>query len=143
MRPPRPVTSTTEPSSDTPDVVPTSTAAESQPIEEALRTSSGRVTFDSRGNSVWEWNTESASTTAPLTIEIPGTTPSELSLEDNSLPGGGFNPYNNGVPKAPIRPDAATNEGSAIPKKKTMHDLRKLGEWLAMKKRLEDSKDDE
>jgi hypothetical protein len=71
---------------------------------------SGRVSFDSRGNSVWEWQLETGVYSRDVStqklkkldlgdLSIAETAiherPKGLELEDAPAPGGGFNPYNN------------------------------------------------
>lgn len=103
---------------------------------------SGRVKFDARGNAIWEW----AVATGAFGREI--TTERMKKLENDALslaedgpaapnpvkanPLGtakGYNPYDSGK-LAPTRQ----------PPKKT--DLRKLGEWLKLKKQAAGNKDE-
>jgi hypothetical protein len=124
--------------------------------------SSGRVTFDSRGNSVWEWKSEETgkysrdvSTQRLKKLEAPELSIEEtarvkkldgLSLQDEPLPGGGFNPYDNAPAKnntkMPTRGHVAPDKVAPTPERKTPTDLRALGRWIEMKKRLDERKDD-
>lgn len=92
---------------------------------------SGRTAFDSRGNAVWEWRTETGqftkdtSTTVLRKIEESGLAieatviakaPEQLDAKANAAPGGGFNPYDRGaVNKGPIavKPPAAPAKARA------------------------------
>jgi hypothetical protein len=125
---------------------------------------SGRPTFDSRGNAVWEWKTETGqfsvdvSTQRLKKLEAPELSIDEtvrikkldgLSLQEGSMPGGGFNPYdrakpankNVGWPKTPAVPQ---KKPVAAPEpRKPVKDLKRLQEWMEMKKRLANQKDDD
>jgi hypothetical protein len=121
--------------------------------------SSGRPTFDSRGNAVWEWKTETGKfsvdvstqrlkklSASELTIADTARVkkPKGLSLQDDAMPGGGFNPYDRGTPSAgkkaaaPLPPHKPAVEALRKPVK----DLKRLQEWMEMKKRLANKKDD-
>lgn len=121
---------------------------------------SGRVTFDSRGNSVWEWQLETGVYSrdvntqklkkldlGDLSIAETAIQKGPLSLEDEPpSPGGGFNPYNRGV--QPQR--EATNpydnaralskklapKADAPPEKpRSLDDLRKLSEQIKQQRK--------
>jgi hypothetical protein len=113
--------------------------------------SSGRVAFDARGNPIWEWQTSTGvfgrevSTQRLKKLEakelaIVETSPTppqkkkgfELSLDEPQIPNRetGFNPYNS----AP----AATKPKVADEPRKPVKDLRKLDQWIQMKKGLAD-----
>jgi hypothetical protein len=104
----------------------------------------GRVQFDERGNAVWEWSVATGafgrdvSTERLKRLENPG-----LSLADDAPtpfdkvkpnPLGvvkGYNPYDSGRLDSGKPPE---------PRKK---DLRRLSEWLKLKKQAASNKDDE
>jgi hypothetical protein len=130
---------------------------------------SGRAKFDSRGNAVWEWHTEDGefstdvSTQRVKKLEAPELSIEEtakikklhgLSLQDEAMPGGGFNPYDRGtVTRTP--PNSNRDQGRDFGKivapakpapeaaRKPVKDLKRLQEWMDMKKRLESQKDDD
>jgi hypothetical protein len=101
---------------------------------------SGRVKFDDRGNAIWEWAMATGafgrdvSPARLRSIEHPG-----LSIVDDDAPPPservrtnplgikkGYDPYDSGN---------LAKQGSARKK-----DLRKLGEWLKLKKQVETNK---
>lgn len=130
---------------------------------------SGRITHDERGNSVWEWKLE----TGVYSRDISTARLRKLDLNDLSIaetgkhqrppgaggersppaPGGGFNPYDNSstaggnvgsnpynsAGRAPLKPEA---KGSG-PKPRSPTDLRKLQEWIEIRKRVEQNKREE
>ena len=130
--------------------------------EQGTGKKSGRVSFDSRGNSVWEWQLETGvysrdvSTQklkkldlGDLSIAETAIQPGPLSLEEEPpAPGGGFNPYNTG-PRAKQQGgnpyDNARNASNKLapqqepPKDRprNLDDLRKLSEWIKQKKKTE------
>ena len=136
---------------------------ESESGDGAPSNSSGRVTFDSRGNSVWEWKSEETgkysrdvSTQRLKKLEAPELSIEEtvrvkklddLSLSDEPKAGGGFNPYDNAPgrnnTKMPTRGYVAPDKSVPKPERKAPTDLRALGRWMEMKKRLAENKDDE
>ncbi len=109
----------------------------------APKKETGRVQFDERGNAIWEWSVSTGAFGREVTtermkrLENPG-----LSLaEDAPTPFDkvkpnplgmvkGYNPYDSGKLARPGVP----------PKKK---DLRKLGDWLQLKKQAATKKDDD
>ena len=95
---------------------------------------SGRTAFDSRGNAVWEWRTDTGqftkdtSTTVLRKIEESGLAieatviakaPEQLDAKANPAPGGGFNPYDRGAVnkegKVAPRPPAPAKARAPIP----------------------------
>jgi hypothetical protein len=123
---------------------------------------SGRVGFDERGNSVWEWQLETGVYSRDvntqklkklnldeLSIAETGVNQAPLGLAESPnkepMPGGGFNPYNNspqvGGGTSPY--DTARALGDKLSNKprptkpKTPEEMRKLDEWIKMRKRLE------
>ena len=104
--------------------------------------STGRVKFDDRGNAVWEWQLTTGafgvevSTQRLQKLEHPalsiaddGTTPFETVRSNPLGTKKGYDPYDSGrLGKKPP------------PAKK---DLRKLSEWLKLKKQAEANKDEE
>jgi len=117
--------------------------------------SSGRVAFDARGNPVWEWQTSTGvygrevSTQRLKKLEakelaIVDTPPTEtkkksrgpqLSLAEpgKASRATGFNPYDS---SSAVSPRAKV----ADEPRKGPKDLRKLGEWLKLKKGLDKNK---
>lgn len=122
---------------------------------------SGRVAYDSRGNPIWEWQLETGVYTRDVnTQKLKKLDLGELSLADTVIqkkpdltapaqqPGGGFNPYDRGVgggfnPYDNARsPRSRGNEKpSAAPARKPT-DMRKLDEWIKLKKSVQDKKDE-
>jgi len=131
--------------------------------KEPAPSNSGRVTFDSRGNSVWEWKAEETGKysrdvstqrlkkleATDLSIEETAKVkqPEGLSLADERMPGGGFNPYDNAPSKnstkMPTRGYVAPDRQRPPVERKPTKDLRALSKWMEMKKKLADQKDDE
>jgi hypothetical protein len=120
--------------------------------QEAREKTSGRVTFDPRGDAVWEWRTgdgqfkRDASTTMLRRLEAP-----ELCLEPTviikkqpaaaamkpALSGGGYDPYEKGVVEhktAPTtsRPPPARQSARLVvyPPEKESGVLRRLKTWV-------------
>ena len=114
--------------------------AKSRDLEEQ---STGRVTFDDRGNAIWEWAITSGAygkdvSTARLqkldnpTLSLADDAPTPVeTVRANPLgTKKGYNPY-----------DSGELSKAAGPQRKK--DLRKLSEWLKLKKQAENNKDDE
>jgi hypothetical protein len=142
-------------------------------------TRSGRPTFDSKGNAVWEWKTEDGEFSQDVSTQrLKKLSHAELSLEDTgalrmlegiddpSMPGGGFNPYDRTVTNSPAsrnvswstkgqarkpelqKPKAAVQSiqskvAQANLERKPVKDLKRLQEWMEMKRRLANQKDDD
>jgi hypothetical protein len=127
---------------------------------------SGRAAVDDRGNTVWEWKLE----TGVYSRDISTQKLKKLDLGDLSIaetashqrpgglgpkdkpkaPGGGFNPYDSGGgDRGGSNPyDNARNTSrnsqqptNAAPARKPM-DLKRLEEWMQIRKRLEQQKKD-
>lgn len=128
---------------------------------------SGRVTFDSRGNSVWEWQLETGVYSRDVnTQKLKKLDLGELSIAETAIQkkppgldkdepraGGGFNPYDNAPSRS--KPDGynpydralakrsaeqVPPEKSEPPKARTrnLDELRKLSEAIKLKKRTSD-----
>ena len=130
---------------------------------------SGRVGVDERGNSVWEWKLE----TGVYSRDISTQKLRKLDLSDLSIAetashqrptgieekqqarrqqaGGGFNPYDSsGAGEAGGNPyDNARNTNKKVqqpaggPAPRKPMDLKRLEEWMQIRKRLEQQKKDE
>jgi hypothetical protein len=102
---------------------------------------SGRVKFDARGNAIWEW----AVATGAFGREV--TTERMKRLENNALSlaeDGPVNPVQSnplGTTKGYNPYDSGKLAKTQLPPKKT--DLRKLGEWLKLKKQAASNKDED
>jgi hypothetical protein len=130
---------------------------------------SGRIAYDDRGNSVWEWQLE----TGVYSRDISTSRLKKLDLNDLSiaetathprppglgeapakkpLPGGGFNPYDNsstaggnvgGNPYNSGGNAAHKAEPPAPAGPRQPMDMKKLEEWLAIRKRVQENKRDD
>ena len=111
--------------------------------------SSGRVKFDDRGNAVWEWSVNTgvfgreASTSRLKKLEHPALslvddappTPTPLAQANPKGVAQGYSPYDSGV-----LAKTASASGAAAPRKK---DLRRLGEWLKLRKQASNNDQNE
>jgi hypothetical protein len=124
---------------------------------------SGRVSFDSRGNSVWEWQLETGvysrdvSTQKLKKLDLGDLSIAETAIQkgplataegQNPAAGGGFNPYNN-APRSKqqgFNPyDNARSLSSKLTPKpqqerappKSLDELRKLSEWIKATRKTE------
>ncbi|HEY7642470.1 MAG TPA: hypothetical protein VH814_22240 [Steroidobacteraceae bacterium] len=154
--------------SDPKDRDPGSNAPPAAPADDKR---SGRAGVDERGNSVWEWQLETGVYSRDISTQrLKKLDLGDLSIAtgaydrppaaDNKgkppqkkLPGGGFNPYDSsnsgGVGGNPY--DNARSVGKktpnlppvgAPPARKPM-DLKRLEEWMQIRKRLEEQKKNE
>lgn len=117
---------------------------------------SGRVAFDDRGNSVWEWQLETGVYSRDVnTQRLKKLELDELSIEDTAAhrgpsfgpegkPGGGFNPYNTAPKSSGSSPydSGLSFADKAKPKVKedrprTLDDMRKLSEAIKKQKERE------
>jgi len=90
-----------------------------KPPSEVTFTQSGRVRHDERGNAIWEWAGNDAESSE---LDTP-----DLALADDAPPPkvNGYSPYDGLVEK------------KEVPRKK---DLRRLSEWMKLKKSYEKAK---
>ncbi len=103
---------------------------------------SGRVKHDDRGNAIWEWAVATGKFGGDSAAQRIKKLDAELSLADDTPPAAtdlelvkhnplgtvkGYSPYDSGVLAK-----------TGAPRKKK--DLRKLSEWLKLKKQADDSK---
>jgi hypothetical protein len=128
---------------------------------------SGRVAYDSRGNPTWEWQLETGVYSRDVSTQrLKRLDLGELSIAHTAVqkrPAGllepsvppadrGFNPYDNSSKTAPPatpyqRARAAANKSAPTTDKKpaagrTPADMRKLDEWIKLKKNTNDKKND-
>ena len=103
----------------------------------------GRVQFDERGNAIWEWSVATGAFGREVTtermkrLENPG-----LSLADDApTPFDKVKPNPLGVVKGYNPYDSGKLARAGLPPKKK--DLRKLGDWLQLKKQAATKKDDD
>jgi len=109
----------------------------------SARGPTGRVRFDDRGNAIWEWSVATGSfgrdvSTSrlkkldhpALSIADDSPTPVEAARRNPLGAVRGYDPYDSGQ----------LDKKKAPPRKK---DLRRLGEWIKLRKQAEGQKDDE
>jgi pyruvate/2-oxoglutarate dehydrogenase complex dihydrolipoamide acyltransferase (E2) component len=117
-------------------------ATPADPAPKATSQPAGRVKFDDRGNAVYEWSVATGefgrdSATArlkkldnpSLSLADDAPTPVEVARANPLGTLKGYNPYDSGK--------LGTKE---VPKKK---DLKKLSEWLALRKQAAENKQDD
>jgi hypothetical protein len=133
---------------------------------------SGRISYDERGNSVWEWQLETGVYSRDISTQrLKKLDLDDLSIADTAinqrppgldqparkqLPGGGSNPYDNSSSTrgnvAPSRAKESAdpyNSGGKAPLKPAADpnrkptDLKKLQEWMELRKRVEQNKRDD
>lgn len=127
---------------------------------------SGRISYDERGNSIWEWKLETGVYSRDInTQRLKKLDLNDLSIADTAsqpglsdkpsepMPGGGFNPYDNSSTaggnvgsnpynrgaRGPLKPEPKPAE----PKARKPMDLKKLQEWMEIRKRVEQNKREE
>ena len=116
------------------------------PVESPERQShgsSGRVTFDDRGNAVWDWQLKTGQFSAEtstqrlrkldnpsLSLAEDAPTPFEKVKANPLGTKKGYNPYDSGK----------LGKTAAAPKKK---DLRRLSDWFKLKKQHSNAKKDD
>ena len=109
----------------------------------SARGPTGRVQFDDRGNAIWEWSVATGSfgrdvsTSRLKKLDHPGLsiaedspTPVETARRNPLGAVRGYDPYDSGQ----------LDKKKAPPRKK---DLRRLGEWIKLRKQAEGQNDDE
>jgi hypothetical protein len=135
----------------------------SSEVGESEAKRSGRVGFDSRGNSVWEWQLETGVYSRDVNTQklkkldlgelsiaetVFGEGPLSLQDDDKPAPGGGFNPYNH-RPQAKQEGTNPYDSARALSHKfapkneppqerpRNLDDLRKLSEAIKQKRKAE------
>lgn len=126
---------------------------------------SGRIAYDERGNSVWEWQLETGVYSRDInTQKLKKLDLNDLSIAETatyerpaglgspsgkSMPGGGFNPYDNSsTTRGNVAGRGHSGGGKPALKpepkepRKPM-DLKKLEEWLEIRKRVQQQKRDD
>jgi hypothetical protein len=127
---------------------------------------SGRIAYDERGNSVWEWQLETGVYSRDISTQrLKKLEFNDLSIAETAkhqrpaglgdspgkqpVPGSGFNPYDN---SSTVRGNVGSNPynsggqptlkpESAAPRKPM--DLKKLEEWIAIRKRVQQNRQED
>jgi hypothetical protein len=112
--------------------------------EEPVNTT-GRVTFDDRGQAIWEWSMKAGRfETASTSSRLKKLTNVELSLIDDPPPADGktvqANPLGTKKGYDPYDSGRLSRSRTQKPIKK---DLRKLGEWINLKKNAAKRRDED
>lgn len=132
------------------------------PIKTPIEKTSGRVSFDSKGNAVWEWSIESGKFGADINTERLKKLSPDLKIADDppqkpktfgtspDQRGPGFDPYDthaqrpaDAAPKgtgAGFDPYNSTSSGSDAKPAAKPRDLKRLSEWITKQRGLK--KDD-
>ncbi len=119
------------------------TAAEPPKPAAEKESRTGRVTHDDRGKAIWEW----AVATGAFTTEASDQRMQKLEntnlrlLDDQPTPGNIVKPNVNGTTKGYSPYDSGLLVGKKEGSRKK--DLRKLSEWLKLRKQASTNKDDE
>jgi len=93
---------------------------------------SGRVIHDERGNAIWEWaGSDAAAESSTQRIKKLDNPNLSLAEEPAKSLGGGYSPYDS------RGHDKGVLEQKEAPRKK---DLRRLGEWMKLKRSAEKAK---
>jgi hypothetical protein len=94
---------------------------------------SGRATTDARGNTLWEWETDTGSFTGYIdTQELNRLQKAGLSVGETIKKRLGIDPYNNDTAVKPTQPEGTVTK----PPRKSIDDLRKLSEEIRQKRPL-------
>jgi hypothetical protein len=154
--------------SDPKDRDPKGKSPPAAPADDSNR--SGRPGIDERGNTVWEWKLETGVYSRDISTQrLKKLDLGDLSIAETAshqrpaglgadkkppqkkTPGGGFNPYDSSGGGTGGNPyDNASNVGKKMqpstpsaPQARKPMDLKRLEEWMQIRKRLEQQKKDE
>ena len=136
---------------------------------------SGRISYDERGNAVWEWKLETGVYSRDInTQRLRKLELNDLSIADTAkharppglsgqetgsppMPGGGFNPYDNSsttggnvgsnpynsAGRAALKPEPQPEPQPEEPRQRKPMDMRKLQEWIEIRKRVQENRREE